>query len=67
LGWLLTLIFSARFLIEFYKENQSAFESGLALNMGQILSIPLIITGVILLILKSGPQREQDKFVAQKL
>lgn len=56
-GWLLTLVFSARFLIEFYKENQSAFESGLLLNMGQILSIPLVITGIIFLILKSGPNR----------
>ena len=32
--------FGSRFLLEFIKENQVAFEDGLALNMGQWLSIP---------------------------
>lgn len=41
------LIFIQRFLIEFVKENQVAFEEGLALNMGQFLSIPLILTGLL--------------------
>lgn len=45
----LILAFSARFLIEFTKENQSSFESGMALNMGQILSLPLIAVGILLL------------------
>ena len=45
-----TLIFTQRFLIEFLKENQVAFEESLSLNMGQILSIPLIIGGIILMI-----------------
>lgn len=48
-GLFLTLLFSSRFLIEFFKENQSAFEAGMFLNMGQILSIPFIIGGVILI------------------
>jgi len=43
------LIFGLRFIYEFYKEDQVAFEEGLALNMGQILSIPLIIAGLFLL------------------
>ena len=42
-------IFLTRFLIEFIKENQEAFESGMALNMGQILSIPFILAGVWLI------------------
>lgn len=46
----LILIFSARFLLEFTKENQSLFENVMVLNMGQLLSIPLIILGVVLLI-----------------
>jgi prolipoprotein diacylglyceryltransferase len=37
----ITLIFSMRILIEFVKINQVAFEEGMKLNMGQILSIPL--------------------------
>ena len=43
-------MFSFRFLIEFIKENQVPFESSLPLNMGQILSIPLIIFGLGLII-----------------
>lgn len=41
----ITAIFTQRFLIEFLKENQVAFEQNLTLNMGQVLSIPLLITG----------------------
>ncbi len=49
LGLFLVLIFSVRFIIEFFKENQSAFEQGMVLNMGQLLSIPLILWGLYLL------------------
>jgi prolipoprotein diacylglyceryltransferase len=49
LGLFLVLIFSARFIIEFFKENQSSFEQGMVLNMGQLLSIPLILWGFYLL------------------
>lgn len=48
-GLFLILIFTARFFIEFVKENQSAFEQDMFLNMGQLLSIPLILWGVYLL------------------
>ena len=41
------LIFTARFFIEFLKEDQVAFESGMKLNMGQILSIPFVILGFV--------------------
>ncbi len=43
-------IFLPRFLIEFIKNNQVAFEDSMTLNMGQWLSIPFIIIGVILVI-----------------
>lgn len=45
-GWTLTLIFTARFFIEFVKERQVAFEEGMRLDMGQILSIPYILVGL---------------------
>ena len=45
-GLALVLIFTARFFIEFLKERQVAFEEDLSLDMGQILSIPYIITGI---------------------
>ncbi|SFE61734.1 prolipoprotein diacylglyceryl transferase [Thermophagus xiamenensis] len=45
-GLFLTGVFTARFFIEFVKENQEAFEEGMALNMGQILSIPFVLAGL---------------------
>lgn len=53
----ITLVFTQRFFIEFLKKNQVSFEEDLVLNMGQILSIPLILGGVALMIwsLKSSP------------
>jgi prolipoprotein diacylglyceryl transferase len=39
-------IFLTRFLIEFIKEDQEAFEQGMLLNMGQLLSIPFIVFGI---------------------
>ena len=47
-GIFFVLVFGLRFLYEFLKENQEAFEDGMALNMGQILSIPFIIIGLIM-------------------
>lgn len=44
-GLFLVCVFSARFLIEFTKENQEAFENALPINLGQILSIPFILVG----------------------
>lgn len=45
-GVFLSLTFIARFIIEFVKENQEAFEQGMSLNMGQWLSIPYVIVGI---------------------
>ncbi|MDR2027853.1 MAG: prolipoprotein diacylglyceryl transferase [Prevotellaceae bacterium] len=46
----LILLFSVRFCIEFLKEVQVDFEKSLPLDMGQWLSIPLIVAGFVLLI-----------------
>ncbi|HWP22891.1 MAG TPA: prolipoprotein diacylglyceryl transferase [Candidatus Binatia bacterium] len=51
LGTALTLSFTARFIIEFVKEDQAAFEQALLFNMGQLLSIPFIIVGLVLIYL----------------
>lgn len=40
------LVFTARFFIEFLKEDQVAFEASMKLNMGQLLSIPFILLGI---------------------
>ena len=43
-------LFSARILIEFLKIDQVAFEAGMIFNMGQLLSLPFIFTGIGLII-----------------
>jgi|SRR6185437_3442206 len=54
-GTFLILLFSIRFFVEFFKEVQVPFEVNLVakygLNMGQLLSIPFIIAGIIILVL----------------
>ena len=61
-GLFLIFIFATRFLIEFIKEPQVGFEQNMVLNMGQWLSIPFIITGVIFIYLaltkKEVPQKK---------
>ena len=46
-GLCLAYIFTARFFIEYTKEIQEAFEAALPINMGQILSIPFIVIGIM--------------------
>lgn len=43
----LVSVFSARFLIEFVKVRQESFDIGIGLSMGQLLSIPMILAGLI--------------------
>lgn len=50
LGVFFIMVFTARFFIEFVKENQVAFEDSMALNMGQILSIPVVVAGIFLVV-----------------
>jgi phosphatidylglycerol---prolipoprotein diacylglyceryl transferase len=48
IGLFLIMVFTARFFIEFLKENQVGFEKGMPINMGQILSIPFVLFGIYL-------------------
>lgn len=49
-GYFMVILWSLRFAYEFLKINQVSFEDSLPMNMGQILSIPLILVGVVVLI-----------------
>lgn len=49
-GWFLIILFSLRFVDEFFKINQESFENDLPLNMGQMLSIPFVIIGMVILL-----------------
>lgn len=50
-GILLSFVFIARLLIEFVKSKQEAYNSDLWLSTGQLLSIPFILLGLLLIIL----------------
>jgi len=50
-GFFLIVLFGMRFLIEFIKEPQVGFEETMTFNMGQLLSLPFIIAGVIILVM----------------
>jgi len=45
-GFFLVMIFTVRFFVEFIKIPQVGFEENMILNMGQILSLPFIVTGL---------------------
>lgn len=49
-GAVMIAMFVARFLIEFVKNDQVAFEAGMSFNMGQLLSLPFIFAGIGILI-----------------
>lgn len=50
MGIFFVVLFGMRFLIEFVKNDQVAFEAGMPLNMGQLLSIPFILLGIGMII-----------------
>ena len=49
-GIFLIVCFGSRFLIEFIKNDQVAFEANMVLNMGQLLSIPFVLLGIGLIV-----------------
>lgn len=54
LGWLFVLIFGARFFLEFWKSPQGFLFHQTVLQTGQLLSLPFILVGIILLIYFRG-------------
>lgn len=49
-GMFMVILWGLRFAYEFLKINQESFEEKLPINMGQILSIPLVLVGIYILI-----------------
>lgn len=45
-GLFLIFIFGMRFILEYFKAYQADFETELPLRMGQLLSIPFVLTGI---------------------
>jgi prolipoprotein diacylglyceryl transferase len=48
-GRFFALVFGARFFLEFFKQEQAAFAAGGLLTMGQWLSIPAVLAGLLLI------------------
>ncbi len=66
-GLSLVLIFGFRFFVEFLKAVQEPWEAGMALDMGQILSIPAVIIGVWLMISAKNRPFTQPKRPKEKI
>ena len=49
-GIFMIVLWSLRFAYEFLKENQVPFEDQMTYNMGQLLSIPLVVVGILVLV-----------------
>ena len=64
-GLFMTLLWSLRFVDEFFKMNQEEFEEGMVLNMGQWLSIPMALIGIAVMIwaLKKGHKNESPEAI----
>lgn len=59
-GFMLTTLFTARFIIEFFKDIQVDFENKLTIDMGQILSIPLIMLGIAFMIIAIKQKKRSE-------
>jgi len=57
-GCFLVLVFTARIVIEFFKQQQAAYSTELVLNTGQLLSIPFMLVGVALILMA---KKAEDK------
>ena len=61
-GWWLVALFGMRLIIEFVKNDQVDFEAGMVLNMGQLLSIPFIVVGLVIAYLARKEKFPQGPF-----
>lgn len=61
-AWLFILVFSARFIIEFFKEVQVSKENLMALDIGQWLSLPFVLAGIGLLVYSYTNKRKIPQF-----
>lgn len=62
-GVFLICVFLSRFCLEFLKNSQETFEDDMVLNMGQLLSLPLIIWGGWLLYKSFSEMRSKGGLV----
>ncbi|MGX8712167.1 MAG: prolipoprotein diacylglyceryl transferase [bacterium] len=61
-GWWMVALFGVRILIEFVKNDQVDFEAGMVLNMGQLLSVPFVVAGLVIAWLSRKEKFPQGPF-----
>jgi len=66
IGFFFIMVFSARFVLEFYKLRQAEFAQSLPLSVGQMLSIPLVIAGILLLLYRKPALAADTESIAKK-
>lgn len=49
-GLFLILLMGTRFFVEFFKLPQETYDLGIALNTGQLLSIPFVLAGIVIVV-----------------
>ena len=59
-GTFLIIIFGSRILIEFLKNVQVEFEKGMAFDMGQWLSIPFVVIGIVMIAWSFSKRKELE-------
>ncbi|MFK5975588.1 MAG: prolipoprotein diacylglyceryl transferase [Sulfurovum sp.] len=65
-GSFLVLIFSARFLIEYFKTQQSVYSLDIPFSTGQLLSIPYILFGILWIIWAFTSSNNKNNFSKDK-
>ena len=66
-GWWLIALWGMRFLIEFVKEEQVDFEKSMTLDMGQWLSVPFILGGILLLVMSYKGMIKEGIFTDKRI
>lgn len=66
LGIFLVALFTFRFFVEFLKEPQVDFEENMLINMGQILSIPAVLGGIVVLMIAQKNAKKNAQGITQR-
>ncbi len=66
IGLFFIMVFTARFVLEFFKMRQAEFAESLPLSVGQMLSIPLVIAGIVLLVKRRPAPPLETELMSKK-
>ena len=60
-GTFLIIIFGSRILIEFLKNVQVAFEENMTFDMGQWLSVPFVVIGIVMIVWSFAQRKKAEQ------